>query len=199
MRAAFALILLTMAAFAQDPSAIASAEAACGPKGVNFDVKDDNSQHNIGQPEAGKALVYVIQDIGAVNCIGGCITTKIAVDGGWVGVNHHNSYLFFAIDPGEHHLCANWQSRVARMSRVIGLAHFTAEASKVYYFRTRLLGVGGPTFFDIDSIDSDMGRFFVASIPLSSWSGVRPGSARKAGSQTRAKARSVDARWPSHS
>jgi hypothetical protein len=53
------------------------------------------------------------------------------------------------------------------MSRVVGLTHFTAEAGKVYYFRTRALGANGPTFFDIEPIDSDQGKLFVASIPLS--------------------------------
>jgi len=167
MRIALALILFTMSAFAQDPAAVSAAQAACGPKGVNFDVKDDNSQHTAGQPEAGKALVYVIQDIGSVNCIGGCITTKIALDGAWIGANHHNSYFSFAVDPGERHLCANWQSHFARLSQVVGLAHFTAEAGKVYYFRTRVLGAAATNFFDFEPIDSDQGRLFVAYIPLS--------------------------------
>jgi hypothetical protein len=155
-----------MAAFAQDPAAVSAAEAACGPKGVNFDVKDDNSQHTVGQPEAGKALVYVIQDIGVVKCIGGCITTKIALDGAWVGANHHNSYLSFAVDPGERHLCANWQSHFD-LSRLVALAHFTAEPGRIYYFRTRGFGDKSQALFDLDPIDSDMGKFFVALYPLS--------------------------------
>jgi hypothetical protein len=156
-----------MRAFAQDPAAVSAAQAACGATSVNFDVKNDDSQHTIAQPEAGKALVYVIQDIGSVNCIGGCITTKIALDGAWVGANHHNSYFSFAVNPGERHLCANWQSHFARLSRIVGLAHFTAEVGKVYYFRTRVLGATTTNFFDIEPIDSDQGRLFVASIPLS--------------------------------
>ena len=92
---------------------------------------------------------------------------EIAVDGTWVGANHHNSYLLFAVEPGEHHLCTNWQSHFERMSRVVGLAHFTAEAGKVYFFRTRVIGYGGPTFFDFEPIDSDLGKLFIASIPMS--------------------------------
>ena len=161
------LFAVTVSAFAQDTAAISAAEAACGPKGVRFDVKDDNSTHTVAQPEAGKALVYVVQEIGSVSCIGGCITTRIAIDGAWVGANHHNSYLRFAVDPGEHHLCVNWQSRFGRLSRVFGLAHFTAEAGKVYFFRSRMIGWQGPTFFDLEAIDSDLGRLFVASTPLS--------------------------------
>ncbi len=162
-----AMLLGTMAALAEDPAAISAAEAACGPSNVKFDVKDDDSQHTVGQPETGKALIYVVQDIGIANCPGGCITTKIALDGVWIGANHRSSYLSFPVDPGEHHLCANWQSHFARMSRVVGLAHFTAEAGKVYYFRTRVLGAAATTFFDVEPIDSDQGRFFVASFPLS--------------------------------
>jgi len=167
MRTVLALFLLTTFAFAQDPAAVAAAESACGPKGVKFTVKDDNSQHAVGQPEDGKALVYVIQEIGSVNCIGGCLTTKIALDGAWMGANHSNSYLAFAVAPGERHLCVNWQSHFARMSSVFGLAHFTAEAGKVYFFRTRTIGYGGPTFFDVEPIDSDQGKLFIASTPMS--------------------------------
>jgi hypothetical protein len=94
-------------------------------------------------------------------------STKVAVDGAWIGANHHNSYLSFAVDPGEHHLCANWQSHIGRMSRVVGLSHFTAEAGKVYFFRTRTIGANGPTFFDVEPIDSDQGRLFIASILMS--------------------------------
>lgn len=168
MRIALALIFLalvffTMTAFAQDPAAISAAQAACGPKEVNFDVKSDNTQHIIGQPEAGKALVYVIQNMMTAYSV----TTKVALDGAWVGANEDNSYISFAVDPGERHLCANWQSRLAGRSRIVGLVHFTAEAGKVYYFRIKTFGGYQPDSFDLDPIDSDLGKFFVASYPLS--------------------------------
>jgi hypothetical protein len=167
MRTALALLLFTISVYAQDPAAISAAQAACGPGAVNFDVKTDDSQHTVAQSEAGKALVYVIQDIGVVNCIGACITTKIGLDGAWVGANHHNSYFFLAVEPGDHHLCANWQSHLARLSRVVALAHFHAEAGKVYYFRTRTFGDRTQLLFDLDPIDGDMGKLFVADYPLS--------------------------------
>jgi hypothetical protein len=153
-----------MTAFAQDPSAVSAAQAACGPSNVKFDVKDDNSQHTIGQPEAGKALVYVIQDLVSA----GSVITKVALDGVWVGAYHNDSYFSFAVDPGERHLCASWQSRLAGLSQIVGLAHFTAEAGRVYYFRTKAFGgrYEAPSL-DLDPIDSDLGKFFVASIPLS--------------------------------
>jgi hypothetical protein len=153
-----------MSASAQDPS---PAQAACGPKSVNFDVKNDNSQHTVGQPQAGKALVYVIEDIGSVHCLGSCITTKVALDGAWVGANRHNSYFSFAVDPGERHLCVNPQSSFEYLFRLVGLVHFTAEAGKVYYFRSRAFSGKDQVLFDFDPIDSDQGKFFIASYPLS--------------------------------
>ena len=36
-------------------------------------------------------------------------TTRMGIDGRWVGATHGNSYLFMTVDPGEHHLCASWQ------------------------------------------------------------------------------------------
>src|ERR1017187_1333159 len=135
MRTALALFVFSfsLAAFAQDQAAISAAEAACGPMDVNFDVKEDNSQHTVHQPDPDKALVYVIQDLGVVPCIAGCITTKIALDGVWIGANHHNSYLVFPVDPGERHLCARWQSHFGRLNQIAGLTHFDAEPGKVYF------------------------------------------------------------------
>jgi len=51
MRTAFALIFFAGSAFAQDPAAVSAAQAACGPKGVHFEVKDDHSQRTVGSPE----------------------------------------------------------------------------------------------------------------------------------------------------
>jgi hypothetical protein len=153
--------------FALGENAAAAADAACGPKDTNFDVKDDNSQHTVGQPQGGEALVYMIQDIGVVNCIGACLTTKIGLDGTWIGANHRNSYFTFAVEPGERHLCANWQSHLGRLSREVALAHFTAEPGKIYYFRTRSFGDKAQILFDLDPIDSDLGKYYVATLPLS--------------------------------
>jgi len=96
-----------------------------------------------------------------------CVTTKVGLDGVWIGAVHHSSYLSFAADPGERHLCANLQSDFDPESRLVVLAHFTAEAGKVYYFRTRVLDARNGSLFDLDPIDSDQGRLFVADYPLS--------------------------------
>jgi hypothetical protein len=165
MRSALVVMLLAASAFAQNKSAVIA--AACGPKGVTFDVKRDEFQHTFAQPEPGKARVYFVQDIGEVNCLGGCVTTKIGLDGAWVGANQHNSYFFMSVDPGEHHVCANQQSHISRLSQLMAFAHFTAEEGKVYYFRTRAFGGINQVLFEIDPVDSDQAKYLIGSYPLS--------------------------------
>jgi len=166
MKAAFVLILLAASAFAQDQAAITAAEAACGPKNVKFDARQDSTQHPEPRPDPDKALVYVVQDLDQEECYG-CALIKVALDGAWLGANQGNSYLFFKAEPGERHICVNWQSRLGVRSKIFGLANFTAEPGHVYYFRVRLLGARGIFSFDLDPINSDQGKFLVASSPFS--------------------------------
>ena len=172
MKAARAPIFLTLIflapiffatpALAQDQAAVAAAEAACGPKGVMFDAKQDPAQHPVAQPEAGKAVVYIVQEMGEVGCKG-CALTKVGLDGAWVGANQGSSYFFFSTEPGEHHLCVNWQSRLEIRSRAFAVANFMAEAGKIYYFRTRIFSGHADYSFDLDRVNSDQGKLLVAS------------------------------------
>ena len=164
MRSVLAMILLAASAIAQSQPA---APPACASRSENFDVKLDSSQHALVPPELGKARVYFIQDLGVVNCLGSCLTTKIGLDGTWIGANQHNSYFSVSVEAGEHHLCANPQSRLASVNRFVALAHFTAEAGKVYYFRTRTLGSNDNPFFDLDPVDSDQAEYLIAAYALS--------------------------------
>jgi hypothetical protein len=165
MKSAVVVMLVAASAFAQNESAAFA--AACGNNAVTFQVKRDESQHTFAQPETGKARVYFVQDIGEVNCLGGCVTTKIGLDGAWVGANQHNSYFSVSVEPGEHHVCANLQSHFSRQGQLVGLAHFTAEAGKIYYFRTRAFGGDNQALFEIDPVDSDEAKYLIASYPLS--------------------------------
>ena len=163
MRSTLILMVLAVCAISQDkPAAVAP---ACGRSDVNFDVKRDQTQHALGQPEPGKALVYFVQDLGQTRCLTSCVTVKIGLDGAWVGANQDNSYFSMSVEPGEHHVCATPQSRELR--RLVGLAHFTAEVGKTYYLRTRLFGDQNQQLIDLGLIDSDQAGYFVASYPLS--------------------------------
>ncbi len=165
MKTTLVVMLLTVCAFAQDGSGVVA--TACGPKSTNFDAQRDGSQHALAQPEAGKARIYFIQDVGVVHCLGACLTTKLGLDGAWVGADERNSYFSVSVDPGEHHVCANRQSHFAYISQMVALAHFTAEAGKVYYFRTRSFGDKNQVLIDLDPVDSDQANYLIASYPLS--------------------------------
>jgi hypothetical protein len=161
------LIAMLLAASASAQPQFAGVAAACGPKNVTFDAKRDDSQHSLPQLEPRKAQLVVIQDVGVLACLGGCITTKIGVDGAWVGALQHSSYFSLPIDPGEHHVCANRQLHFARLNQMLALAHFTAESGKVYYLRTRTFAGRDQSLMDLDQVDIDEGRYFVSLYPLS--------------------------------
>lgn len=161
MKFAIVALLFAASALAQGPSPIPT--AACGPGNVSFKVKlgAPNMQ---AQPYPGKALVYFIHDAGSWGSIG-YPTTKLGIDGEWVGANHGDCYFSVFVEPGEHHLCATLQSSI--VDDRVELAHLAAEAGKVYYYRTRLVLSRSVELLDLDQIDSDQGLYLIASYPLS--------------------------------
>src|SRR5258708_34784456 len=89
MKSALALLFLAAAAFAQDQSAIATAQAACGPKDVQFDMKRDSIQHLASHDDAGKATLYFIGDNKGL----AQPTVRVWADAVWAGATHTNSYF----------------------------------------------------------------------------------------------------------
>lgn len=170
MKAALVLVLFAASALAQDGTAQAASQGACGPKDVRFDVKTVSSPPS-AQVESGKALVYVSEVFKKVPGELGNPTIRVGLDGTWVGALQGNSYLSFTVGPGEHHLCTNWQSHFKRLSREAAFTSFTAEAGKAYYFRARITYQSsyGSTVMslDLDPVNADEGRYLVASNPLS--------------------------------
>ena len=141
----FMLLLMVCAvpAMAQDRSADLRAAAGCGPAATEFSVKVNKNQHVVTQPEPGKALVYVIAQENPDDSYNiGDITTRVGLDGTWVGANYGESYLSFSLAPGEHHVCVDWQSSLASRQQLSGAAELTADAGKTYYFRTWILPSG---------------------------------------------------------
>jgi Protein of unknown function (DUF2846) len=110
----------------------------CGPADLQFDVKTEGKQQAVPFPDAGKALVFFLQDDAKFGSRPRP-TTRFGIDATWIGATHSNSYFYVSINPGEHHLCANWQNRVVLSihTRSMAAAHFTAEAGQTYYFRAR--------------------------------------------------------------
>jgi hypothetical protein len=134
----------------------------CGATDIKFEVKTEKGQHSV-QPEAGKALVYFIQDDSDFDSRPRP-TTKMGIDGAWVGAMQSNSYFYFSVDPGVHHLCASWQTTVGPgTSHMTAAAHFSAEANGVYYFEVKdtWRHDGGSPGIHLKPMDSDEGQLMV--------------------------------------
>ena len=162
-------IVMAVSALAQNAQSPSESQGACGPKEVRFDALTTS-----GSPAAlqdGKALVYVSEVFEKVPGELGNPTIRIGLDGAWMGATRSNSYIAFSVDPGEHHLCTNWQSHFKRLSREAAFASFTAEAGKTYYFRARIgyetVGAATTMTLDLDPVDPAEGKYLVASNPAS--------------------------------
>ena len=120
--------------FAQGQAPAVSARGGCGPSEALFDVKTDSKQHPSAPPDAGKALVYVFEDMEHGP------TMRVGLDGAWVGANKGKSYFFFSVDAGEHQVCTNWQSGTFKETakRIGSAMTLKAEAGKIYYLRTQV-------------------------------------------------------------
>ena len=159
-----AVVSITPLASAQDKPMDAPGAPGCGDPNARFEVNSDKGQHP-AQPQAGKALVYFIQDDSQFDS-SPKPTTRAGVDGKWVGTTHHNSYFYFFVDPGVQHLCASWQLAVLLgQGRKTAAAHFTAEPGDTYYFVAKDIwwryGKGGLT---LTPVDSDQGQLMVQSL-----------------------------------
>ena len=94
---AFAVVLLFGTfVFAQDSSSSINTAPGCGTASVKFEVKMDKSPHPLLQPPPGQAIVYFVEDDTEFESTPKP-TTRVGVDGTWVGANHGNSYFSFAI------------------------------------------------------------------------------------------------------
>jgi hypothetical protein len=167
MRIALIVLLGAASAFGQGAgsgSMAGNATAACGSEYVSFKLRLDKSPHTLTQPEARKARVYFFHDAGTGYTLG-YPTVKVAVDGAWLGANHGNTYFSATVDPGEHHVCVTLQSSL--VAQRVELAHFTAEADKVYCFRTQLVMSRSVELLELEPLDSDQGKYLIGSFALS--------------------------------
>ena len=154
MKTIAAIVLLSCCALSQDKAEVSAAEAGCGPQDAKFEVKTDESQHPGSSPEDGKALIYVVAD--------GHFTSIFGVDGKWVGDVNGGRYFFVPIESGEHHLCAMLQSSLPQRGPRVSVHSLKAEPGGTYYFRARLVGISTGFVLQLDQLDSDEGRWFVA-------------------------------------
>ena len=167
MRKLLAFLVLASPVFSQNQPSPVPANGGCGPSATFFDVTTSKNQHPMMvQPEQGKALVYVIEDIEAGP------TMRVGMDGVWVDANKGKSYLSVSVDPGEHQFCTNWQSRAAgKGSTRIGAAvTLTTEAGKVYYLRMQSYErTESDRSIKLEPVETAEGQFLVSSSALSNF------------------------------
>jgi hypothetical protein len=172
MKALFAVVLLSLPALAADQAPAAALRAACGAENMKFSASA-GGQQPAAQPEPGRALVYVVEQFEHPENALVTPTLRIGMDGAWVGATYGTSYLSVPVDPGDHHLCTDWQSLPPLMpinAMQPSLAGLKAEAGQIYYFRARIIqhSGSGPWTLDLDPVNSDEGQLLVATSPASS-------------------------------
>lgn len=164
------LLAFASSAFAQSGTTQAVGPG-CGDTAVKFDVDTNRSQHPVAKPDSGKALVYFLQDDNFFESRPRP-TTRFGLNGSWVGATQSNSYFYTAVDPGEHHICAGWQSWVgAGMGKQAAAAHFIAEEGKSYFFIVRnrwLRQLSSSAEMRLEPLDSDEAQLLMTKFGFSS-------------------------------
>lgn len=108
---------------------------ACGDDTIHFHVTTQSGQP-LPDPVPGQARVVFIESVDRDFCLG-CnpITTRIAIDGAWVGADNNHSYFVADVAPGQHHVCADWQRL---LDLKVHVDSFNAEAGKTYFYLVRV-------------------------------------------------------------
>ena len=167
-----AVLVWTAPLLAQNPATDPRTAAGCGPLHSEFSVKVDKNDHNLQQPDPGKALVYVIvQERPDYALKIGDVTTRIGVDGNWVAANHGPSYAVFAISPGDHRICVDWQSSLEARQKLNGAVNLSAQAGKTYFYRT-LVNIESPeqsAGLWFEAVDPAEGMLLVSKTGKSVW------------------------------
>ena len=172
MKTAIVFLCLSVTAFAQQSERFGNQRppqiplpSTCGPDAQSFNVSLDDAKHSLVPPQAGMAILHFVNDDGSG--VGGATlgspTTRYAIDGAWVGANHGESWFSVEVAPGEHHVCTALQSS---FFQGVELAHFTAEAGKSYFFRTRLFAWQTTGLLEFAPIDSDEAGYLISLYPM---------------------------------
>jgi len=159
------LVCLSLHSPAQSTVSPAAGAASC-QSAPDFTVKTAIADQAV-QPQPGKALVYFIETIQNSGPGNPKPTLAAGVDGTWPGATRGNSYFYFFVDPGVHHLCASMPPVFfASSADSMAAAHFTAEAGRVYYFQA--VWIGGTTTMSVTlkPLDSDEGELLTSSYKL---------------------------------
>lgn len=162
MRFLVPALLLIIAAHASAQNADAIYLRACGPKDTELSAQPvSTGEPQLPQP--GKALVYFVQDESGTRAH---LTSRVGLDGSWVGALERNSYFSVAVTPGKHHACVAMTNRKHPNAQLI---QFTVKPGDVKYYRVRAI-VGGEELGSFavilfGPVDKDETRYLIASDP----------------------------------
>jgi hypothetical protein len=137
---------------------------ACGPKlkKVNYAASTDKNTHPTGEPAADKALIYILRSryTGVVSSGMNGISTELAVEGEFKGVNQGGGYFFFMLEPGVHYFCSESRNR--------NVLVLTVEAGKTYYLEPIVHG-GGRKLNYLTVLGDEEGKTALAKVNPSTW------------------------------
>jgi hypothetical protein len=166
------ILVCTVPLLAQTQTTDPRTAAGCGPLHSEFSVKVDKSDHSLLQPDPGKALVYVLVDERPDTGIKiGDVTTRVGLDGSWVAANYGPSYAVFAVAPGDHRICVDWQSSFGMRNKLNAAVNLSAQAGQTYFYRT-LLSIAttntSPGLW-LEAVDPAEGQLLLSKTGKSAW------------------------------
>jgi len=144
---------------------VTSVESACGKPTAKFEVKPSPIVPPDAEPE--RAVVFIIErDLTTRTWV--TPSTFLGMDGEWLGATSGNSYSFFVVSPGVHHLCANTKfGGVGGEERAF--LHFDAKPGATYFFEVRNTRVGDPQWTSVElrdvalePLDADEGQYLLS-------------------------------------
>ena len=170
-----ALLLFSLNAFSQDLLSTKAAQQACGQASAEYDKSGMIKDHGpLPGPEPDKALVYLFQmyALHSSPCIGGRgAIVRFGIDGRWKGATFGNSFLYTSLEPGDHHVCANWQTRGSTTPQLVALRSLRVEPGRTYYYGVRIVEASAQlldTFgMELVPLDEDEAKMLLESYPLS--------------------------------
>ena len=160
------LLLLVCAApvYGQNTTMDFRTGAGCGPQKTQYDVTLDAPDKGVIAASPGKARVYVIEVQGTNNT---GVTTRVGVDGNWVAANTGKGYISFEVDPGNHNICADWQSSLKVRQQDGAAMTIRAEAGRTYYFVVGILVQA--LDFNLTEVDEAEGQWLLSISQKSAW------------------------------
>jgi len=165
MRKIMLLVLVCAApVYGQNATADFRTAAGCGSEKTHYEVTLNPPDKGVIAPSAGKARIYVIEIVGT-NTTG--VTTRVGVDGNWMGANTGQGYISFEVDPGSHNICADWQSILKVRQQDGGAMVMRVEAGGTYYF---VVGVLVQALnFSLTEVDEAEGQWLLSISQKSAW------------------------------